>query len=206
MDFCIAPIDDEIFARIDGKSYKKNCPVPRETLRYLRVLHRDLQGVTREGELICNELIAEAALDIFKRLFEANYPIEKVRLVDEYDANDELSMRDNNSSGFNFRLISYTNEISKHGLGLAIDINPLYNPYVKYVDGRLNVEPSTGTPYLDRSKDFPYKITRDDLCCRLFLEHGFEWGGDLIGRKDWQHFEMPDAVTQKFLQSLDMTK
>ncbi|MGN0903076.1 MAG: M15 family metallopeptidase, partial [Succinivibrio sp.] len=118
--------------------------------------------------------------------------IEKVRLVDEYNADDELSMRDNNSSSFNFRFISHTKKVSKHGLGLAVDINTLYNPYVKEVRGKLVIEPSTATLYTDRSLDFPYKIDESDLAYKLFTEYGFEWGGHWKSCKDYQHFELPD--------------
>ena len=196
-EFSAVPIDDQIFSRIDGKSFKKNCPVPRGALRYLRVLHRDLHGRTLEGELICHELIADDLIDIFRRLFEARYPIEKIRLIDEYGADDELSMRDNNSSCFNFRLVSHTNRISKHGLGLAVDINPRFNPYIKTVDGKLSIEPGNGVPYCDRAQNFPYKIESGDLCCRLFAEHGFEWGGDWTDCKDYQHFALPEDVIAK---------
>ena len=134
--FFITQINDEIFARIKGKSFKDNCTLPREDLRYLHVLHKDLRGDTHEGEIICNVYIACDLLDIFQKLYAANYPIEKIRLVDEYDADDELSMRDNNSSCFNFRFISHTTRVSKHGLGLAVDVNTLYNPYTKVVDGK----------------------------------------------------------------------
>ena len=157
------------------------------------MLHVDLDGVTREGEMIVNYHIAEVVLEILKALYEAKYPIEKIRLVDEYDADDETSMRDNNSSSFNFRFISHTTRVSKHGLGLAVDINTLYNPYTKTVDGERIVEPITGEPYLDREVDFPYKIDHEDLCFRLFTEHGFEWGGGWTDRKDYQHFDMPDS-------------
>ena len=58
-------------------------------------------GQTKEGELVVNKAIAEDVLAIFRQLYEAEYPIEKVRLVDEYDADDEASMSDNNSSAFN---------------------------------------------------------------------------------------------------------
>lgn len=68
-------------------------------------------------------------------------------------------MSDNNSSAFNFRYISYSTKLSKHALGLAVDINTLYNPYVKYVDGRRNVEPANAEKYTDRSIEFPYKST-----------------------------------------------
>lgn len=195
--FYILEIDKEIFARIDGKSYKKNCPIPLEDLRYLHVLHKDLSGKILEGELICNVKIAEPLLDIFKKLFAENYPIEKIRLIDEYDADDELSMSDNNSSCFNFRYVSYTNRISLHGYGLAVDINPLYNPYIKTVDGEKIIAPANSTDFEDRQKNFPYKIEENDLCCKLFAEHGFIWGGNCWDdEKDYQHFFIEEGVTR----------
>ena len=196
--FYITEITDDIFARMKGKSFKDDCTLPREDLRYIHVLHVDAEGNTHEGEMVVNYHIAEEVLEILKELYEAGYPIERMRLVEDYDAEDETSMRDNNSSSFNFRFISHTTRVSKHGLGLAVDINTLYNPYTKVVDGKRIVEPATGEPYLDRDAEFPYKITEDDLCCRLFLEHGFEWGGHWSDRKDYQHFEVPTAQVQKW--------
>ena len=196
--FYVTEITDEIFDRIYGKSFKVDCTVPREDLRYLHVLHVDLAGETHEGEIIVNYRIADVILGIFKQLYEAGYPIEKIRLVDEYDADDEMSMRDNNSSSFNFRFISHTTRVSKHGLGLAIDINTLYNPYTKVVDGERIVEPATGEIYLDRDADFPYKIDHDDLAYKLFVEAGFEWGGDWTDRKDYEHFEIPTDIIESW--------
>ena len=191
--FSISEISDEIFARIKGKSFKDDCTLPREDLRYLHVLHKDKDGNVHEGEMIVNKHIAQDVLDILRELYENDYPIERMKLVDEYNADDELSMEDNNSSSFNFRFISHTTRVSKHGLGLAVDINTLYNPYTKVVDGERIVEPVTGEPYLDREASFDYKIEKDDLCYKLFIEHGFEWGGEWTDRKDYQHFEMPDS-------------
>ena len=188
-DFYVIEINDAIFSRIKGKSYKDNCTVPLSELRYLHVLHIGFDGETHEGELICNVSIADDLLDIFKKLYEAKYQIEKIRLVDEYNADDELSMRDNNSSCFNFRFISHTTRVSKHGLGIAVDINTLYNPYVKTVDGKRIIEPATAGEYVDRTKNFPHKIDENDLCYKLFTEHGFEWGGHWKTVKDYQHFE-----------------
>ena len=193
-NFYYVSITDETFARIYGKSFKADCTVPREDLRYLSFLHVDLNGETHQGEMIVNRHIAKTVLDILYQLYQAGYPIEKAVLVDEYDADDETSMRDNNSSSFNFRFISHTTRVSKHGLGLAIDINTLYNPYTKVVDGERIVEPATGEPYLDRTADFPYKIDHDDLAYKLFTEAGFEWGGDWTDRKDYQHFEIPTNI------------
>lgn len=189
-EFYIKPIPNDIFEKMQGKSYKKNCTVPREELRYLHILHVGFDNNTHEGELIVNKCIAEDVLDIFKELYKAGYQIEKVRLIDEYNAQDELSMRDNNSSAFNFRYISYSTTLSKHAMGLAVDINTLYNPYIKQVDGRLNIEPANAVNYVDRNRQFPHKIDHDDLCYKLFTKHGFEWGGDWEDSKDYQHFEI----------------
>lgn len=187
--FSVSEITDDIFAKIRGKSYKDNCTVPLSDLRYLSLLHKNLRGDILSGEMICNVKIADALIDIFKKLLAASYPIEKIRLIDEYDADDELSMRDNNSSCFNFRYVSHTTRISKHGYGLAVDINPLYNPYIKFVDGKKSIEPVNAFEYEDRTRNFAYKIEADDICCRLFAEHGFLWGGDCWDdAKDYQHF------------------
>lgn len=196
--FYITGITDEIFDRMKGKSYKDDCTVPREDLRYLHVLHKNIDGDILEGEMVVNKYIAEDVLEILKELYEADYPIERMVLIDEYDADDEASMEDNNSSSFNFRFISHTNRVSKHGLGMAVDINTLYNPYTKVVDGERIIEPITGEPYLDRDAEFPYKIEKGDLCWKLFTEHGFLWGGDCwSNRQDYQHFEMPDSVIEE---------
>lgn len=182
-------IPDSIFARIEGKSFKDNCTTPREDLRYLRLSHYNMEGEVLQGELICHKAIAADLLAIFRELYYAKYPIERMVLIDEYDADDEASMRANNSSAFNFRYISGTKRLSKHSRGMAIDINPLYNPYVRHRGGRTLVSPANGKAYVDRSKDFPYKIVKGDLCYRLFKEHGFSWGGDWKNSKDYQHFE-----------------
>lgn len=196
--FSCAPIPDAIFEIMKGKSFKTDCTIPREELSYLRIRYVDLHGKTQNGEMVVNRRIADTVLSIFKELYAAKYPIEKIRLVDHYDADDERSMTDNNSSSFNFRFISHTTKVSKHGMGAAIDINPLYNPYVKMVDGALSIEPAAGAPYVDRSRDFPMKIDEKGLAFQIFTRYGFEWGGSWDGRKDYQHFEIPDDVIEKW--------
>ena len=190
--FYILEINEEIFKRIKGKSFKNECTLPKKDLRYIHVLHIDINNKIHEGEMICNKHIAETLLNIFKKLYEAKYPIERMVLIDEYDADDEKAMEDNNSSCFNFRFISHTTRVSKHGLGLAVDINTLYNPYIKVVGNETIIEPITGKNYVDRNQTFIYKIEKNDLCYKLFIENGFEWGGDWEDRKDYQHFDLPD--------------
>lgn len=185
--FGVFEISDELFARMYGKTYKAECTVSPDDLRYVRVLHANAEGETLTGELVVNKAIADEVCEIFRELYDARYPIERMRLADDYNAEDEASMEDNNSSSFNYRPIEGTNRPSKHALGMAIDINTLYNPYYRYSDGE--VLPVTGAPYLDRSQNFPYKIEVGDLCYRLFTERGYTWGGHWNSVKDYQHFE-----------------
>ena len=202
--FSIWPITDELFYRMQqGNTYKSDCIVPREDLRYIQALHKDKEGNVHQGEMVVHKVIAEDVLDILEKLYDAAYPIERMVLADNYMADDETMMRENNSSSFNFRFISHTTKISKHGLGMAVDINTLYNPYHKIVQNEDRtteevIEPATGKPYLDRTKDFDYKINKGDLCYQLFIEKGFEWGGDWTDRKDYQHFELPTSVTDEY--------
>lgn len=189
LKFCQEEISDAVFCRMMGKSYKEECTTPREELRYLRVLHYNKVGEELQGELVCHKDIADDLLAIFRELYQAKYPIERMVLIDEYDADDEASMRANNTSAFNFRRAAGMRTLSKHSTGMAIDINPLYNPLVKHREGRTRVYPSNATPYIDRTQDFPYKIVKGDLCYRLFKKYGFSWGGDWKSSKDYQHFE-----------------
>jgi hypothetical protein len=188
--FRIMDIPDSIFRCMQGASYPINCPIKRSQLKYILCLHRDIKGRSIVGEMIVNKSIAHTMLNIFHQLYKAKYPIEKMRLPENWKAMDEPMMRDNNTSAFNFRYISGTKRISKHGMGLAIDINPLYNPYYSpRRNGKIIIEPTTGRRYLNRSATFPYKIVRGDLLYRLMTENGFRWGGDWKNSKDYQHFE-----------------
>lgn len=188
--FTAQAISEGIFRRINGKSYRQNPHVALTDLRYLKVLHYDREGKIRLGEMICNKAIAQDLVEIFRELYEHRYPIERMRLIDNYDADDEKSMRANNSSCFCYRTIANSAKISKHARGLAVDINPLYNPYYRrYANGRVVVQPSNATAYCNRSKKFLYKIDKNDLCYKLFVSHGFTWGGAWKSVKDYQHFE-----------------
>ena len=195
--FYYEPLSEELIASITGVSYPADpseAQISTEELRYLHILHYDFDGQITEGELICNDYIAEDLREIFYELYQAQYQIEKVRLIDAYGGDDHLSMADNNTSCFNYRVVDDTTTLSKHALGLAIDVNPFYNPYVrKDSSGGWYVSPEGAESYRDRSADFPHKIDENDLCYQLFKEHGFFWGGDWKNTKDYQHFQkVPD--------------
>lgn len=202
--FVVEPVGQSLMKRMGGKSYPKNCTIAQTDLRYLKVLHCRADGSTGIGEMVCHRDIAEKLRTIFRSLYDNRYPIERMVLIDEYDADDELSMTANNTSCFCFRQIAGTKRLSKHAQGLAVDINPLYNPQVKTSpnpskgggrnaagrkSGQLRVSPKAGAPYADRAKDFPYKLEKGDLCYRLFTGQGFRWGGNWRSSKDYQHFE-----------------
>ena len=183
-------ISDAVFARMYGNSYKADCIIPRSELRYIRVLYYDFNGDRRVGELVSSRQISQDLVEIFRELYRNRYPIEKIRLVDDYGADDDRSSSDNNTSCFNYRTVAGRSSLSLHARGLAIDINPLYNPYVRYdEDGTaLEVMPAGGSDYVDRSRTFSYKIDETDLCYRLFTERGFTWGGSWTSEPDYMHF------------------
>lgn len=191
-EFFHIPLTDECKKYITGKSYPDTdepLQISYEELEYVHVLHYDFDGQVQEGELICNQTIAQDLTEIFKELYDNQYPIEKIRLIDEYDADDDASMEDNNTSCFNYRVVEGKTTLSNHSYGLAIDINPFYNPYVRVKGSETLVSPENAIPYADRSTDFPYKIDENDFCYRLFVKHGFTWGGNWNSVKDYQHFE-----------------
>ena len=188
--FTASSIPDAVFARMKGKSFPKGCTTPRDSLSYLRLLHVNAKGETQLGEMVCARAIANDLVAIFRALYQAQYRIERMVLIDEYGANDETSMTANNTSCFCFRTVSGTARTSLHARGRAVDINPLYNPYVvRRSNGSVRVEPAAGKAYVNRKRKFPYKITTYDLAYRLFTQHGFTWGGKWSRRTDYQHFE-----------------
>jgi len=149
----------------------------------------DFEGNTQKGELICNKAIAQDLLEIFKELHDASYQIDKIRLIDEYGGDDDLSCADNNTSCFNYRVVGGTDNLSKHALGLAIDINPFQNPYITYPNGVERISPPGSEAYADRDSGLDHMILEGDLCYNLFIEHGFTWGGHWHSLKDYQHFQ-----------------
>ena len=191
--FASDPIPDDVWQRMQGKTYKQNPYISRKDLRHIRALHWDYDRQIHVGEMIVNAEISDRVVSILRQLYEAKYPIQRMLLPDDYDADDETQMRHNNSSCFCYRAVAGSTKLSKHARGLAIDINSLYNPYYKKrSNGTLFIQPATAQPYCNRTKEFPYKIDHNDLCYRLFTEAGFAWGGDWKSCKDFQHFELKE--------------
>ncbi len=189
--FNSAVLPEFIKEKIVGVSFRENPDISLDELRYVRIIHYDFQGQIQEGELIVNQRIAYPVMRAFYQLYKWEYPIESVRLVDDFEGDDELSMEANNSSAFNYRVIEGSTQLSKHALGLAIDINPRINPYVRE-DGYY---PANATEYLERNPKLcrgehaDKMLQKNDIAYKIFRRNGFSWGGDWNESKDYQHFE-----------------
>ena len=183
--FKAQPIPLEIQEQITGVTYHPNPHLSFEDLAYLTVTHVDFQGHRRHGHLIVGAHIAEEVLDIFRDIYEAAFPIARIRLIDYYLANDYFSMADNNSSAFNFRYIANTTRLSRHAWGMAIDINPIQNPVII----RGEVWPELGNNYLDRGDIRSGMIVPGDAVYNAFTSRGWIWGGHWSVPIDYHHFE-----------------
>ena len=182
-DGAVAPIDDTTRARMTA-SWRPGCPVPLEDLRLLTIDHWGYDGAEHRGEVVVHADQADAVLRVFATLFEAQYPIEKVHLVDEYGGDDAASTRANNTAGFNCRfVVGKPGAWSEHAYGRAIDVNPLVNPYA--------LDPNLADPalaqYLERSLDVPGMIRPGDPLVAAFAAIGWQWGGTWSS-PDYQHF------------------
>jgi hypothetical protein len=167
-------------------SWRPGCPVPIDDLRLLTLDHWAFDGTVHRGELVVNGQQAETVLGVFETLFRAGFPIERMELVDAYEADDDRSMAANNTSAFNCRRVTGNPDVwSEHSYGWAIDVNPIQNPYVTAGGAVL---PPAGQAYVDRSLRAPGMIHDGDAVTSAFIAAGWEWGGHWTSIKDYQHF------------------
>ncbi|MFD9408125.1 M15 family metallopeptidase [Streptomyces sp. NPDC059989] len=168
-----------------GASLRAGCPVPAEGLRLIRMNHWGFDGKVHRGELIAHRDAVEPLLYAFGRAFDARFPIRRMRVAAEYRGDDRAAMADDNSSAFNCRPVTGdTGKLSRHSWGLAVDINPVENPYV---DVRGEVHPAAGRAYLRRTPLRPGMIAEDGVVATAFRRVGWHWGGDW-SNPDYQHF------------------
>jgi hypothetical protein len=174
----VSAVPAAVRARMEGVSWHGGDPrCPRwSDLAYLQVDHVTFDGTAR-GELVVAAALAARAVALFRRLWQLGFPIRQLRLVDDFGASDEASMSADNSSAFNFRVISGTTVLSQHALGRAIDINPVENPWRK--PGR--IVPDEGRAFADRTAIRPGMIVRPGPVVAALDDLGWEWGGD------WRH-------------------
>ena len=174
--FCCLTLEQVYGHRMKQAVLLDPCVIDYDELRYLKLLHIGYDGCPHQGELIVHQSIAKEVLEIFQSLYNLGYPIEKMRLMSCYDGDDEQSMADNNSSAFNFRYVTGDEgkKYSSHANGLAIDLNPRVNPYIK---GDV-ILPKNGIAYVNRDQHALGMIKKDDAVYQLFEKYGWIWGGD----------------------------
>ena len=165
-------------------SWHPGCPVAIDDLRLVTVSHWTFSGRAVQGTLVVNRDAAGSIVAVMRRLFAVRYPIQRMRPVEAYNADDERSMADNNTSAFNCRRVSGSDAWSEHAYGRAIDVNPLQNPEVS--GGR--VSPPAGARYRDRSLTAAGLIHAGDVVVGAFARAGWGWGGYWRSLKDYQHF------------------
>jgi D-alanyl-D-alanine carboxypeptidase len=179
----VAAIDRFTRARMRW-SWRPGCPVGLADLRLLRVDHWGFDRRVHRGELVVHRDQARRILEVMRWLFGLRYPIRRMRLVDDYRADDDRSMAANNTSAFNCRRVAGTSRWSEHAYGRAIDVNPVQNPYVA---GR-HVSPPAGRPYANRARRAPGMVHAGDAVVRAFAAAGWSWGGAWRSARDYQHF------------------
>ena len=183
--FTAEPLPDHIIEFITGVTFHENTPFGYDFLAYLSISYVDFSGQSQVGHMIVAAEIADEVLEIFKEIYEARFPIYRMMLIDYFYADDYLSLHANNTSAFNFRYIAGTRTISRHGFGMAIDINPIQNPYIRGT----TIKPALGAEYLDRDDVRQGMIVRGDVVYRAFVGRGWTWGGNWTLPRDYHHFE-----------------
>jgi len=167
-------------------SWRPGCPVPPSQLRRVRLRHWGFDSRPHSGTLVVSSGAAADVIVVFRRLYEARFPIRRVRPIDAYGGNDDRSLAADNTSAFNCRYAVSTGprRWSAHAYGEAVDVNPHENPYV--LGGK--VRPPAGATYLDRGRRRPGMAFRGAVLVRSFAAVGWQWGGRWTGSPDYQHF------------------
>jgi D-alanyl-D-alanine carboxypeptidase len=167
-------------------SWRAGCPVAPAQLRRVRLTHWGFDGRVHTGRLIVNRTAVGDIVVVFRRLYAARFPIRRVRPIDAYAGNDERSLAADNTAAFNCRNVigPGPRRWSVHAYGLAIDVNPVENPYLE--GGR--VHPRAGRAYLNRSNVRPGMAVRGGLLVQAFAAVGWRWGGRWRSSPDYQHF------------------
>lgn len=184
----VTRIDHRTAQQMRGVSWKRGCPVPIRNLRTIRMTHRGFDGKLHWGELVVHKNVAPRVVRVFRKMYAAGFPIRRMKRIERYNGSDDRSMAADNTSAFNCRPVTGSpGRFSVHSYGKAIDINTIENPYV---NGG-TVLPAAGRRYLDRGNVRRGMIVRGGTVTRAFRMAGFDWGGNWISLKDYQHFEIP---------------
>jgi D-alanyl-D-alanine carboxypeptidase-like protein len=166
-----------------------------DRLRLVQFSYIDFKGNFHDnGALVVLDAVADSVVNIFASLRKLGFPIRKGELLNRYGGDDNASMADDNTSSFNDRVISNGSSRSLHAYGVAIDINPVENPFIAITDEKVTVSPPTGTEFLNRLNDRPFRDRRPGMAeavVDIFANNGFLiWGGYWDNPIDYQHFDV----------------
>lgn len=177
----VSPAPDEV---IDRSTWEPGCPVARDGLAWLRLTFWGFDARRHTGELLVNAAAADDLDQVFRRLWEARFPLEQVLIVRSIDEEAPPTGDGNGTGSFVCRATTGGTSFSQHAYGLAVDVNAFQNPYQH--DGL--VLPERASAYLDRDRVRPGMITAGGPVVAAFREIGWSWGGDWTSLKDYQHF------------------
>ncbi|HZD80440.1 MAG TPA: M15 family metallopeptidase [Actinomycetota bacterium] len=186
----ISRLPPELAAEMRGTTWHPGCPVPLSSLRLLSLRYWGFDGRVHEGPLVVDAAVAQPIVGVFRRLFRARFPIRRLHLAARYrPGHEDPNDRRDWTAAFNCRPVVTPAGagpiISQHAFGLAIDINPIQNPYVA-ADGF--VRNHIARAYRDRSRELPGMIHDGDVVVRAFAAIGWGWGGHWSSGKDYMHF------------------
>lgn len=176
-------------------------PVGCERLSLVKFDYLDFNGrLHDDGEVVVMDAVAKHVLHIFTTLRDMRFPLANAGLMNQYEGNDDASMTDNNTSAFDTREIAGGGPISLHAYGLAIDVNPIQNPFAKRLGASLTFSPPAGVDYANRLNDRPGKLFRPGMAeavIDVFANDGFLiWGGYWDDPIDYQHFEVSSDLAK----------
>jgi hypothetical protein len=165
-------------------------PLGCDRLRLVTFGYVGFDGQPRsDGELVVMDAVADYVLRIFAQLRGLRFPIASAKQMNHYEGDDDASMAANNTSALNVRPVAGSRTISLHAYGVAIDLNPIQNPYVTRSGRTASAEPAAGRDYLARK---PARPGMAETVVQVFAEQGFaEWGGAWNNPVDYQHFQVP---------------
>jgi hypothetical protein len=178
----VQDVPADVLAR---STWEPGCPVGADELAHVLLTFWGFEGQRHTGELLLNRSVAADVVAVFRRLYAARFPFEQLAIATRADLEAPPTGDGNGTGGFVCRpTTGSTSTFSQHAYGLAIDIDPFQNPYVK---GDL-VLPELASSYLDRGRARPGMITPDGVVVRAFASIGWTWGGTWQSLKDYQHF------------------
>lgn len=202
----IQPVDAALCA--DMKAHhvlNANAPVGCDRLEVVTFAYVDFDGREHDdGMVMVMDAVAARVLQIFEVLHAQHFPIAKAQPVNAYEGDDEASMADNNTSAFNDRLVPGTARISLHAYGVAIDLNPVQNPFIVRSGAGFSVHPATAADYLNRNLHRPGKPERPGMAeevVEIFARNGFTvWGGNWDDPIDYQHFDIGRPLAEELVK------